>query len=77
MTIQGNFAPKTPDTSDTANTSTKQVTAGCKLDAFFPYYHEDIFFGEDGCLYDATGKNSLQNLRSSRRPSKPTSWDYE
>ena len=32
------------------------ITAGCKLDAFFPYYYEEVFYGEDDCLYDATGK---------------------
>jgi hypothetical protein len=36
-----------------------EVTPGCVLDAVWPYNYADIYFGQDNCLYDGSGKKKL------------------
>jgi len=39
------------------DTTDQNVVAGCQLDAVWPRNYGDIYFGEDNCLYDGSGKS--------------------
>ena len=41
----------------------KYENSGCVLNAVWPSYYGDIFFGADNCLYDTTGEYLHHFLR--------------
>ncbi|KAG6807978.1 hypothetical protein H0H92_005845, partial [Tricholoma furcatifolium] len=42
---------------NSGDTTDQYVIPGCQLDASWPSYYGDIYFGDDNCLYDGNGQN--------------------
>ncbi|KAL5335491.1 hypothetical protein BJX70DRAFT_401486 [Aspergillus crustosus] len=49
VTVYGKF--------DSSNTGDQDVKPGCKLDAHWPYNYNDIYLGDDSCLWDSDTNN--------------------